>query len=148
MHSCYLECASKPVMKDLSNLVTPEHAAKWRAIGKLLGLTKGTLDIIDYDHHRSEACCNEMWGRWLDTKIDASWGTVISAIDIVNTVVDSEVLSIVKGKCIKKRSEVSQDDWPPYQPKTYITVVYLFITMKKLPMKKLLLLLQMKCIME
>ena len=103
--------------------MTPEHATKWKAIGKFLELSEGTLDIIDYDHRRSEACCNEMWGRWLDTKINASWGTVISAIDFVNTLGDPEVLSIVKGKCIKKRSEISKDDWPPYQPETYTTVV-------------------------
>ena len=109
--------------------MTPEYAAKWRAIGKFLGLSSGALDIIECDHQKTTARCTEMFGQWLDTDSSATWGKVISAIDAamkpatkpVNTL-PSEVVSIVKNMCIKKRSEVSEDDWPPYQPDAYITV--------------------------
>ena len=110
-------------MKDLSNFVTPDYAAKWRAIGTFLGLTSGTLEIIDSDYNRTEARCNEMLERWLDTNSNATWGKVISAIDAADTLGAPEVLRIVKGMCIKRRSEINGDDWPPYQPETYTTVV-------------------------
>ncbi|XP_065894714.1 uncharacterized protein [Dysidea avara] len=123
------QCASKPIMKDLSNLVTPEYAAKWRAIGAFLGLTNGRLDIIDSDNHSTETCCNKMWQRWLDTENNATWGKVVAAIDAARIPANTqavplphEVVDIVKTMCINKRSKISEDDWPPYQPETYTTV--------------------------
>jgi len=113
--------------------VTPEHAAKWRDIGAFLGFTSGTLEIIASDYHKSEARCNEMWGRWLNTQSDATWGQAIEATDaamrpamepenIPAVSLPPEVVKIVKTMCKSKRSQVSDDDWPPYQPETYTTV--------------------------
>lgn len=106
--------------------MTPEYAAKWRTIGESLGLSSGTLDIIDNDcqrnYHESEACCTEMWARWLGVDIDASWDKVILAIDVAELPLPPEVLSIVKEMYTKKHYEVSEDDWPPCKPEAYTTV--------------------------
>ena len=113
-------------MKDLSDLVTPHYATKWKVIGPLLGLASGTLDIIDSDYSNSEARCNEMWQRWLDAENNATWGKVSTAIDAAmrhdNVPLPPAMVDIVKATCIKERSEISEDDWPPYQPETYTTV--------------------------
>ena len=136
------EFKSKPRLKDLSNLVIPEYAAQWRAIGEFLGFTKGELEVIDNDYPRVTDCCNRIIDQWLDRDVNASWGKVISAIDSVTTdnqlqgislpldvigqkqgtSLPLDVLSIVQKKCIKEHKEVSDDAWPPYQPEAYTTV--------------------------
>ena len=73
---------SKPKLKDLSYLVTRNYAAKWKVIGLLLGLTQPQLDIIDNDHGRSAVkSCNEMWGKWLATHINATWEEVLNSLE-------------------------------------------------------------------
>lgn len=73
---------SSPSLRDLTDLVTPNYAAKWRVIAPLLGLSKSDIDIIEHDHGRSAInCCSEMWGKWLDTDTKATWREVLKAID-------------------------------------------------------------------
>ena len=119
----FTECASRPDMRNLSNLVTPKYASEWMAIGEFLGLESGTLNIIDKDHPKTEDKCNGMLQKWLDTKTDASWDKIITAIDdAIAQIGTPKVLKIVKEMSRKKRFEASEDDWPPYQPETYTTV--------------------------
>ena len=136
-------------MKDLQNLVTPEYAANWKIIGASLGFSNGAIDIIDHDnYHRAEDCCNAVWERWLDEDISASWNKVFSIIDQIlsNAVADElpcsnlevilpEVSCILQAMYVKKRFEVSDDDWPPYQPEVYTTVA-LIHHMEKITTKK------------
>jgi len=105
-------------------------------MGKSLGLPDSLLDIIDHDNdHKAENCCNAVWQEWFDADRSASWKKVISAIDsILSNLSDSaascsslemmlyEVSSILQDMYVKKRFEVSDDDWPPYQPEVYTTV--------------------------
>ena len=73
---------STPSLQELTDLVIPHYAAKWKVIGSLLGLTKSTLDIIEHDcGNRAIKCCSEMWGKWLDTDTSATWRTVLNALD-------------------------------------------------------------------
>ena len=73
---------SMPELRDLSDLVTPDYAAKWKTIGLLLGLTQAQLDIIENDHGRSAIkSCNEMWGKWLATHTDATWEKVLNSLE-------------------------------------------------------------------
>ena len=73
---------SSPSLRDLTDLVTPNYAAKWRVIASLLGLSKPDIDIIAHDHGRSAInCCGEMWGKWLNTYTEATWGDVLKIID-------------------------------------------------------------------
>ena len=127
-------------MKDLHNLVSPEHAASWRNIGASLGLSCGLLNIIEYDyHHKAEDCCNAVWEQWLDMGGTATWHKVIQAIDslpVASLVVANKTLP---GACtdmdvvyhahnhmqkfyIKERYKISEDDWPPYQPEHFTSV--------------------------
>ena len=136
-------------MRDLQNLVTPKYAAKWKVIGTSLGLSQGSLDIIDHDYyHRAEDCCNAVWECWLDEDINPSWNKVLSAINRIQSkavadkkssgdleIILPEVSSILQVMYVKKRFEVSEDDWPPYQPEVYTTVALIHhrekITSKK-----------------
>ena len=72
---------STPSIKDLSNLVTPDYAAKWKEIGLKLGVKKSNLDIIEHNYGRSaETCCNEMLGKWLDTSTNVAWKDVLESL--------------------------------------------------------------------
>ena len=70
----------------------------------------------------------------LNINSNASWKKVILAIDLITNIPDStgtcsssemilhEVTSILQDMYVKKRFEVSDDDWPPFQPEVYTTV--------------------------
>ena len=72
---------TKPLLKDLYQYVTPQYAAKWRIIGTLLDLTSGALDIIEHDNKKAVACCNDMWKKWLQVDITASWEKLFTVIE-------------------------------------------------------------------
>ena len=74
--------ASRPLLRDLADVVTPHYAAKWRVIGFLLGLSQSALDIIEYDRGRSAInCCIEIWGKWLDSDTSATWRKVLKVLE-------------------------------------------------------------------
>ena len=41
-------------------------SAKWRRIGKRIGLTLNNLDAIERDRRRVEACWEDVMQKWLD----------------------------------------------------------------------------------
>ena len=72
---------STPLLKDLHNHITPHYAARWRVIGTLLGLPKGTLDIIKYDNRdKARPCCDAVLEEWLEVDPSASWNKLLSVI--------------------------------------------------------------------
>ena len=72
---------SRPSLQQLTDLVIPHCAAKWKAIGLLLHLRQSELDIIEHDHgHNAINCCIEMWGKWLDTDTAATWKTALTVL--------------------------------------------------------------------
>ena len=63
-----------PLLKDLYKQITPQYAAHWRELGTLLGLSRKTLNIIEYDNPYSAMdCCNAMLKKWLEVDTTASW---------------------------------------------------------------------------
>ena len=73
---------SKPALKDLYQHFTPQYAAHWKVIGAILGLSSGTLDIIQYDNQcKAEPCCNDMLKKWLQVDITASWEKLFTIIE-------------------------------------------------------------------
>ena len=69
-------------MKDLHNLIIPHYAAFWRVMGTQLGISKGILDIIEYDeHHKAESCCNAVLKEWLEVDSSASWEKLFKVIE-------------------------------------------------------------------
>ena len=73
---------TKPLLKDLYQHITPQYAANWMVIGTLLGLSSGTLDIIEYDQmHNATRCCNAMLKKWLEIDITASWSKLFTVIE-------------------------------------------------------------------
>ena len=71
-----------PLLKDLSNLVTPDYAAHWNVIGLLLGIENSRLKIIKHDIGSDAInCLTEVWGFWLATNCNASWKEVLNVID-------------------------------------------------------------------
>ena len=133
---------SRPQLRDVHNLVTPDYAAHWRAIGTQLGLKIGLLDTTDHDHHhKAEDCCNAVWEQWLDMDSTASWSKVIEAVEssavvsvvhkdavIDNSSKDtvSEPLTNARNQLqefyTNERYKASEDDWPSYQPEHFTSV--------------------------
>lgn len=73
---------SPPELADLSCLVTPKHAAKWKFIGASLGLSSSELEIIEHDNfHKAEKSCTALWGKWLDSDTTPTWNKVLTAIE-------------------------------------------------------------------
>ena len=56
-------------------------AAKWFNLGLALGLSRNTLDIIDYNHPRdANRCQAEMITAWLRSSSQPSWQRLASAL--------------------------------------------------------------------
>ena len=73
---------SKPLLKDLYELITPNYATMWKEIGALLGLTNGSIKIIEADNRGNiVGCCNQMLQVWLEADITATWEKLIIAIE-------------------------------------------------------------------
>ena len=64
------------------NLITPEYAAHWKVIGTLLGIGKGTLDVIEGAYPTNLPwCCTKLLETWLERDTDASWKSIIQVIN-------------------------------------------------------------------
>lgn len=79
---CFAIVTTVPLLKDLSELVTPKYAIHWKLIGTQLKLPSYTLDIIEYDNvYKAIPCCNDMFSQWLKLDTSASWKTLFSVIE-------------------------------------------------------------------
>ena len=64
------------VLNSISTL-----AAKWFNLGLALGLSRDTLDIIEYNHPRDAwRCQTEMITMWLKSSSHPSWRRLASAL--------------------------------------------------------------------
>lgn len=71
-----------PLLKDLSEYVTPKYAVHWKLIGTQLGLPNNMLDIIEEDYRfRVVSRCNAMFNHWLELDTNASWKKIFSVIE-------------------------------------------------------------------
>ena len=73
---------SKPDLKDLYELITPQYAADWKVIGTPLGIPSGELKAIETGWPATVKCCyNQMLEKWLEVDPTASWGKLFIAIE-------------------------------------------------------------------
>ena len=87
---------TKPKLKDLCRHITPHYAPHWKLIGTLLDLPSGALDIIEHDNRdKAEPCCNEMFKRWLQVDLTASWEKLFTVIE--SPAVQSSGQAVDKG---------------------------------------------------
>ena len=71
-----------PLMKDLCRHIIPQYAEHWRGMGTLLGLSKGTLDIIEYDNPCNVmGRCQTVLMKWLEVDTTASWRKLLTVIE-------------------------------------------------------------------
>ena len=71
-----------PLLKDLYQHITPQHAADWKTIGTLLGIPIGELKAIEAGYPTDvKWCCNEMWIQWLKVDTTASWRKLFTVIE-------------------------------------------------------------------
>ena len=81
--------SSQPLQTDLLTFVTPFVAVKWKDIGEMLLesnlIDNGELEMIQTSNpsHMTERC-KQMFARWLETTIDASWSKIIDALQSQN----------------------------------------------------------------
>ena len=73
---------SRPELKDLYNLITPQYAAHWKVIGTLLGIAQGNLNVIEHTFPTNFPwCCNKLMETWLERDTNASWEKIIQVIN-------------------------------------------------------------------
>ena len=72
----------RPELKDLYMYVTPCYAAHWKDIGVHLGIELGYLKTIKADNPGDvSGCCKDLWERWLEVDLNATWKKLFTAID-------------------------------------------------------------------
>ena len=73
-----------PLLKDLYQHITPQYAADWKVIGTLLGLPSRELKAIEagYPTDVKWRCCNQMLEKWLEIDPTASWGKLLTVIEL------------------------------------------------------------------
>ena len=82
---------SRPELKDLLNLITPNYAAHWKDIGTQLGITSGMLNGIETSY-RSDAflCCDKLLEKWHDQDVHASWKKIIDSVAVAGLKADPQ----------------------------------------------------------
>ena len=70
------------MLREVYRYVVPQYAHKWRDLGVLLYFDECELEIIFSNAgNDSEECCRHLLSRWLQKSTDASWNTLLLAID-------------------------------------------------------------------
>jgi len=74
-------------LRDLYINVIPQHAARWEALGAILGLKDYEIDIIskDYANRGSIEGCAAMLMKWLQSGDRPTWGKLDDAIDLLGS---------------------------------------------------------------
>ena len=89
---------SKPMLKDLYNLITPKYAAHWNVIGALLGIESGIITGIERTFPSNVSwCCNDLLKKWLESDTEATWKNMIQVIDspAVTSLVSTSTTAVV-----------------------------------------------------
>ena len=76
----YFAVDACPTMKEISQYVIPNYSSHWKALGILLGLSSGTLDIMTINHVSDPESCKSMLQKWLDVDSTPSWEKLSKAI--------------------------------------------------------------------
>ena len=79
---CSIVLYSRPQLRDLYTLITPNYAAHWKVIGTLLNIPEGRLDAIESGFPTNAVwCCNQMLGLWLKTNASVTWKDMVAVVD-------------------------------------------------------------------
>ena len=74
----------RPGLGDLYINVIPQYAARWKALGAIVGLKDYEIDNISEDYaNRSIEGCAAMLMKWLRKNPTASWGKLDDAINLL-----------------------------------------------------------------
>ena len=145
--------ATKPLLKDLHNIVTPDYAVHWRMFGTHLGIRSGVLDTIDHDcQHKAEDCCNAVWEEWLNIDANAAWCTLIRIVDSIianndhtTPIIDDTMCNAILNSSkqmqqhyIHQRHKNTEDEWPPFQPDHFTSVAIIHHKEKHATMKEVI----------
>ena len=73
-----------PGLGDLFINVIPQYAARWEALGAILGLKDYEIAVISKDYtNRSTEDCAAMLMKWLQKDLSATWGKLDDAINLL-----------------------------------------------------------------
>ena len=74
----------KPVLKDLIDALYHKVADKWKVIGVLIEIPKGTLSSIADKHRDPCSCLIEMLETWLErVHPPPTWAAIIEAVEFL-----------------------------------------------------------------
>ena len=92
----------RPELGDLFINVIPQHAARWEALGAVLGLKGYEIANISKDNaNRSTEGCTAMLIKWLQSGDQPTWGKLDDAINLLRQSLTSAVsdeCSHVRGR--------------------------------------------------
>ena len=76
---------NKPVLKDLTDVLYHKVADKWKVVGILLEISKGTLSGIAEKYRQDpHDCLVEMLGMWLERVYPPpTWTAIIEAVEFL-----------------------------------------------------------------
>ena len=106
MHVCtvFLMCigTDRPIHRLLNKYVIKEVAPCWRELGGHLLVEESVcmLNIIEKNYPRDvQRCCSEMFELWLREDPEASWNTLIDALEQIgqNTLAENIKKDGLKG---------------------------------------------------
>ena len=77
--------SDKPVLKDLTDALYHKVADKWKVMGVLIEIPKGTLSgIAEKYQNNPHSCLVEMLGIWLERVYPPpTWTAIIEAIEFL-----------------------------------------------------------------
>lgn len=113
---------SKPTHKELACHVIPYCATQWKILGDILGIPCHKIASISKNcHHIVEDCCRELLHTWLQKDAEASWNTLLSALNSPTI-----CFNLSKDTCspfglyknhlrsaYKNHRTLTNEDWPP-----------------------------------
>ena len=102
--------STRPLLKDLQNIITPFYAAHWIVIGTQLEIPLGILQGIQASNPTDAFhCCNMMLVEWLDTDYNATWDKIYAAVDcpgvtkaVLNFKLNNGMFACVLVNCVDK----------------------------------------------
>ena len=77
-----------PTLRDLA--IIPIVESQWYSLGIELGLENHVLDSIKARHSNPNRCKREMFKQWLDITPNASWSTLLTALEGIGATEISE----------------------------------------------------------
>ena len=86
----------KPELRDLYDYVAVTYGSKWKLLGRILNIREDLLRNIENDYPQDcEECCGRMLNDWLELTPDATWQTLLHAIDRVQSTPEGMYVKLI-----------------------------------------------------